>query len=321
MNLKMLSPKMITPSSAPELSTSETSVLYQAYFMTELLGTNSARRLKWTLSLKEIVDFSLAAILLVITSPILLGCMILVRVTSRGPSIYSQQRVGRFGKVFVIYKIRTMQHECESLTGPRWCIPKDPRVTKIGRILRKLHLDELPQLWNILKGEMSLIGPRPERPEIAKKLVKLIPGYNLRLLVKPGITGEAQIHVPPDTGLHTVRAKLVYDRLYIRNISLWNDLRILFMTILKTIGLISLDIVPEDDDCDDEFNPFRSNKMKQPIPTERDISFRKDWESESYKDNDYETTDRELSREPNTQESEKVRIHLRPQRPFSSIQK
>ena len=144
--------------------------------------------------------------------------MLLVKVTSRGPALYSQCRVGRYGRIFTIFKVRTMFHDCERLTGPRWSTPGDPRVTFIGHILRKLHLDELPQLWNVLKGEMSLIGPRPERPEIAAKLSETMPGYDWRVAVLPGISGHAQIHLPPDTTIGSVRTKLVFDRHYIRHI-------------------------------------------------------------------------------------------------------
>src|SRR5205814_6794677 len=115
---------------------------------------------------KAVADYALAAGLMVVALPLMLGCILLVRLTSRGPAVYTQARVGRGGRVFTLYKIRTMYHDCESLTGPRWCLPGDPRITPVGWWLRKLHLDELPQLFNVLRGDMSLVGPRPERPEI-----------------------------------------------------------------------------------------------------------------------------------------------------------
>ena len=117
-----------------------------------------------------------------------------------------------------------MYHDCEKQTGPRWSPPNDPRITPFGRVLRKLHLDELPQLWNVLKGDMSLIGPRPERPEIVARLRESVPGYDRRHAVKPGITGYAQIHLPPDTCLRSVKNKLVYDLFYIRHRSPWMEL-------------------------------------------------------------------------------------------------
>jgi lipopolysaccharide/colanic/teichoic acid biosynthesis glycosyltransferase len=189
---------------------------------------------------KAAVDYALAAGMMALALPFMVACMLLVRLTSRGPAIYTQTRVGRDGRVFTLYKIRTMQHDCEKQTGPRWSPPNDPRITTLGRLLRKLHLDELPQLWNVLKGDMSLIGPRPERPEIVKRLRESVPGYDRRHAVKPGITGYAQVHLPPDTCLRSVKNKLVYDLFYIRNRSAVMELYILFATGLKLFGLKKL---------------------------------------------------------------------------------
>src|SRR5207248_1323798 len=122
-------------------------------------------------------------------------------------------------------------------TGPRWSLPGDPRITPVGHVLRALHLDELPQLWNVIRGEMSLVGPRPERPEIASELRKAIPGYDRRLAVKPGLTGFAQIHLPPDETVESVRRKLVYDLFYIRRFDFAFDLYILACTACKVAGL------------------------------------------------------------------------------------
>ncbi|HJZ56179.1 MAG TPA: sugar transferase [Gemmataceae bacterium] len=194
----------------------------------------------WGERVKAAADLVLAAGLLVLTLPLMLGCMLLVRLTSSGPAIYTQKRVGRGGRVFTLYKIRTMCHDCESLTGPRWSMPGDPRITPIGRLLRHLHLDELPQLINVLKGDMSLIGPRPERPEIVKKLRQVVPGYDRRHAVKPGITGFAQIHLPPDSCVRSVKNKLVYDLFYIRNRGVRMELYILLATGLKLFGLRKL---------------------------------------------------------------------------------
>jgi lipopolysaccharide/colanic/teichoic acid biosynthesis glycosyltransferase len=186
---------------------------------------------------KAAFDIVLAAIMLVPALPVLLLCVLLVRLTSRGPALYTQARVGRGGKVFTLYKIRTMYHDCERLTGPTWCKPGDARITLVGRVLRKLHLDELPQLFNVLKGEMSLVGPRPERPEIVKRLREAVVGYDRRHAVRPGITGFAQIHLPPDSCVRSVRNKLVYDLFYVRSRSVRMELFILFATGLKMLGL------------------------------------------------------------------------------------
>lgn len=201
---------------------------------------------------KAFFDYPMAALLLVATLPLLVLAMVAVKVSSRGPVIYSQRRVGRGGRVFTIYKLRTMQHECESLTGPRWAIPGDPRITPIGSILRTLHLDELPQLWNVLKGDMSLIGPRPERPEICKELRRAITSYDRRHVIKPGITGFAQIHLPPDSSLQSVRNKVIYDRYYIGRMGMVMDLYVLVCTGMKLFGLRRLYRRPPRKLTDDE---------------------------------------------------------------------
>jgi lipopolysaccharide/colanic/teichoic acid biosynthesis glycosyltransferase len=186
---------------------------------------------------KAAADVVLAAAMLVPALPVMLACVLLVRLTSSGPAVYTQSRVGRGGRVFTLFKIRTMYHECESLTGPRWSMPGDPRITPVGRVFRRLHLDELPQLFNVLRGDMSLVGPRPERPEIVKKLRHVVPGYDRRHVVKPGITGFAQIHLPPDSCVRSVKNKLVYDLFYIRNRSLRMEIGIVLATALKLFGL------------------------------------------------------------------------------------
>jgi lipopolysaccharide/colanic/teichoic acid biosynthesis glycosyltransferase len=186
---------------------------------------------------KAAADYALAVLGLIPGIPLMLLCGLLVRLTSRGPAFYTQTRVGRGGRIFTLYKIRTMVHDCESLTGPRWSMPGDPRITPVGRILRRLHLDELPQFFNVLRGDMSLVGPRPERPEIVKKLRKAVPGYDRRHAVKPGITGFAQIHLPPDSCIRSVKNKLVYDLFYVRNRSLRFEASIVTATLLKLLGL------------------------------------------------------------------------------------
>jgi lipopolysaccharide/colanic/teichoic acid biosynthesis glycosyltransferase len=186
---------------------------------------------------KVVFEFLLALVLLILTAPLLLLAVILVKLTSHGPALYAQTRLGRHGQPFRLYKVRTMTHNCESLTGPCWSTPGDTRVTPIGRWLRRTHLDELPQLWNVLWGEMSLIGPRPERPEFVPQLEQALARYIDRLRVRPGVTGLAQVQLPPDTNLDSVRIKLAYDLYYIRHMSLVLDGRIYAATFLKMLGV------------------------------------------------------------------------------------
>jgi lipopolysaccharide/colanic/teichoic acid biosynthesis glycosyltransferase len=186
---------------------------------------------------KIVLDFALAATLLILTAPLILLAMALVKFTSRGPAIYSQTRLGQYGLPFTIYKIRTMTHNCESLTGAQWSRPNDSRVTGLGRWLRKTHIDELPQLWNVLCGEMSLIGPRPERPEFVPQLEQAIPHYRQRLQARPGVTGLAQVQLPPDTDLESVRIKLAYDLHYAAHVHFLLDVRIYAATFGKVMGL------------------------------------------------------------------------------------
>src|SRR5262249_20621003 len=153
----------------------------------------------WYVPCKTALDFVAAAVLLVFAAPVIALAALLVKLTSRGPAFYTQTRVGRNGRLFTIYKVRTMMHKCESLTGPRWSLPGDPRVTRGGHFLRVTHLDELPQLVNVLRGDMSLIGPRPERPEFVPELERAVPRYRERLAVLPGVTGLAQVQLPADT--------------------------------------------------------------------------------------------------------------------------
>jgi lipopolysaccharide/colanic/teichoic acid biosynthesis glycosyltransferase len=146
-------------------------------------------------------------------------------------------RLGRYGRPFRIYKIRSMTHNCEKQSGVQWSRPSDPRVTRVGRVLRKLHIDEFPQLWNILRGEMSLVGPRPERPELIVTLEQALPRYRERLSVRPGLTGLAQVQLPPDTDLESVRRKLRYDLHYVALAGVLMDVRLLAATAVHVAGL------------------------------------------------------------------------------------
>jgi lipopolysaccharide/colanic/teichoic acid biosynthesis glycosyltransferase len=180
----------------------------------------------------------LALLLLAPALPIMLLLVGLVRLTSRGPGIYRQTRVGLAGRTFQLYKLRSMRQDAEARSGAVWAqLRGDPRVTRFGRFLRASHLDELPQLFNVLKGEMALVGPRPERPEFTHKLALEIPRYMERHRVRPGITGLAQINLPPDTDLDSVRRKLVFDLEHIRTATLGYDLRICMVTGLRVIGI------------------------------------------------------------------------------------
>jgi lipopolysaccharide/colanic/teichoic acid biosynthesis glycosyltransferase len=191
----------------------------------------------WYLPCKAVFDVAAAAVLLVLATPVILLAALLVKLTSRGPAFYTQTRVGRDGRLFTIYKVRTMIHRCESLTGPRWSMPGDPRITFLGHFLRRTHLDELPQLVNVLLGDMSLIGPRPERPEFLPELEAALPCYGERLVMKPGVTGLAQVQLPADTDLDSVREKLAYDLYYIGHVGPWLDLRLLLTTALYAFGV------------------------------------------------------------------------------------
>lgn len=186
--------------------------------------------------IKAGVEWLTAAALLIPAAPLLGGLALLLTLTSEGPILYSQMRLGRNGRVFRIYKLRTMLHRCEASTGPVWSVAGDPRITRVGQWLRDTHLDELPQLWNVLRGEMALIGPRPERPEIASQLERWLPEFRDRLAVRPGITGLAQMQLPPDSDLHTVQRKLLHDLHYIEHQGPLLDARIAASTTLYFVG-------------------------------------------------------------------------------------
>ena len=181
--------------------------------------------------LKRVFDFLVSGLGLLVLSPFFLLIAVLIKATSRGPVLYSQERVGLDGRRFKIHKFRTMVVNAEKTTGPVMCRPDDPRITKIGRFLRKFSLDELPQLVNILRGDMSLVGPRPERPEFVKEFTDNIPKYMLRHKMKSGLTGWAQVH-----GLRqgtSIEKRLEYDFFYIQNWTFALDLKIIWMTLRR----------------------------------------------------------------------------------------
>ncbi|MGZ5280230.1 MAG: exopolysaccharide biosynthesis polyprenyl glycosylphosphotransferase, partial [Pseudobdellovibrionaceae bacterium] len=185
------------------------------------------------LRLKRLMDVTISLFILLITVPIMLVTAVWIRLDSPGPVIYRQTRTGRDGKDFVIYKFRSMRTDAEK-DGAKWASENDSRVTRIGNFIRKTRIDELPQLFNILKGSMSFVGPRPERPEFNTSLEKELSFYNLRHMVQPGLTGWAQVLYPYGASLEDAKEKLQYDLYYIKNYSLWLDISI----VLKTITVV-----------------------------------------------------------------------------------
>lgn len=186
---------------------------------------------------KAVVIRIVGAVMLIAASPIILLLVVFVRLSSAGPGLYRQERTGKNGVGFRMYKLRTMYQDAETVSGPVWCQPSDSRITPLGKVLRLLHLDELPQLINVVRGEMDLIGPRPERPEFVVKLTREVPDYEARLQILPGVTGLAQINLPPDTNTESVRKKLVLDCAYIREAGFLLDARILVCTFFRMIGI------------------------------------------------------------------------------------
>jgi lipopolysaccharide/colanic/teichoic acid biosynthesis glycosyltransferase len=206
--------------------------------------------------IKPIIDLAFAVVLFAALAPLMLVVAVAVKLTSRGPVFFTQVRVGEnrrrtrgdlnvgkggrrvadhCGRLFTVYKFRTMYVHSESASGPVWAKQNDPRITPLGRFLRKSHLDELPQLFNVLKSEMSLVGPRPERPFFVQRFKDSVKGYCSRLVVRPGITGLAQIRHKADETVDDVEQKIAYDRLYVTRQCLFLDIIILFETIRVAI--------------------------------------------------------------------------------------
>ena len=180
---------------------------------------------------QTVANLILAAVGIVVSLPIMLLTALAVRLTSAGPVLYRQVRVGMDGIPFTLYKFRSMRADAEATTGAVWASKDDPRVTPFGRTIRKLRIDEIPQLFNVLKGEMSVVGPRPERPEMVQSLSEKIPYYRHRHCVRPGITGWAQVNYKYGDTLEDVIRKLEYDLYYIKNMSLSLDSYIIFLTV------------------------------------------------------------------------------------------
>ena len=207
--------------------------------LTPEAGVDIALSPSWYTVGKVVVDYFVAILLLPIALPVIGLAAVAIKLTSAGPVFYTQTRTGLNGRRYRIFKVRTMHHNCELKSGIKWAGKHDDRVTPVGRFLRTTHLDELPQLFNVLMGDMSLVGPRPERPEVihAKGLEHLVPGYRSRLLVKPGVTGLAQLQLPADSDITSVRYKVVYDLYYVQNQGLLLDFRLMLATVIKTIGI------------------------------------------------------------------------------------
>ncbi|MBD3392356.1 MAG: exopolysaccharide biosynthesis polyprenyl glycosylphosphotransferase [Chitinivibrionales bacterium] len=189
----------------------------------------------WEAQIKRLLDIVVSLLVLVLGIPLWIALAVIIRVTSPGPAIYKQERIGRNGRPFTLYKYRSMYQDAETRTGPQWATEDDPRVTPVGRFIRKTRLDEFPQFINVLKGEMSLVGPRPERAYFIEQLRKEIPWYVRRIKMKPGITGWAQVKHKYDETIEDVKQKVLYDLYYFENMSLGLDMKILARTILVVL--------------------------------------------------------------------------------------
>ncbi len=190
---------------------------------------------EWEKKLKRLIDIIVSMIILTLSFPVILISSVAIKIDSAGPVFFKQERCGQNGKVFRIYKFRSMKKDAEKSTGPVWSRKDDPRITRVGRIIRKIRVDEIPQFINVLKGEMSIVGPRPERPYFVEMLSHEIPYYQRRLKVRPGITGWAQVKHKYDETIEDVKTKLRYDLFYIENMSLRMDFKILFRTIFVVL--------------------------------------------------------------------------------------
>lgn len=198
---------------------------------------------QWYIRVKPWLDAVAAMAIAVLAVPVILMAALATKLTSSGPCFFRQTRVGLHGREFKVWKIRTMVVDAEANTGPVWSVTGDPRITPLGRFLRATHIDEFPQLFNVLTGDMSLVGPRPERPEFVARLEWRLADYRQRLNVRPGITGLAQMLLPPDSDLESVGLKLRHDLYYVRHMSPLLDLKIFIHTgwdLLRSLGAITL---------------------------------------------------------------------------------
>ena len=196
-----------------------------------LIFSEGFRKSSLSRFLKRVTGLIMSGILLVLLSPLMLLAAMAIKLDSPGPVIFSQDRVGENGEIFRLHKFRSMRMDAEKESGPVWATEDDPRITRVGRVLRKLRIDELPQVWNVLKGEMSFVGPRPERPFFVEKLRQKVPYYDERFTVKPGITGWAQVMYGYGASEEDALEKLKYDLYYIKNMSFALDLVVIFHTL------------------------------------------------------------------------------------------
>ena len=201
-----------------------------------LVFAEGFRRGSTFLVIRRMISITISLIGLILTLPLIPLIMLVIKLDSKGPVFYSQKRVGKGGHVFNVVKFRTMRQDAEALNGPQWAGNNDPRITAVGRFLRSSRLDEIPQLWCVLKGDMAFVGPRPERPEFVEWLSKEIPYYGVRNMVRPGLTGWAQVKYKYGSTVADAREKLQYDLFYIKNASIGLDLLIMFQTV-KTVIL------------------------------------------------------------------------------------
>jgi len=185
---------------------------------------------------RRAISVIISLIGLIVALPLLPFIILAIRLDSEGPIFYTQTRVGKGGRLFKVVKFRTMRQDAEAASGPRWTSDKDPRVTRVGKFLRASRLDEIPQMWCVLKGDMAFVGPRPERPEFIEMLSTEIPYYGVRHMVRPGLTGWAQVNYKYGSTVEDAREKLQYDLFYIKNVSIGLDLLIMFQTV-KTVLL------------------------------------------------------------------------------------
>ncbi|MFQ5558973.1 MAG: exopolysaccharide biosynthesis polyprenyl glycosylphosphotransferase [Nitrospinota bacterium] len=202
-----------------------------------LIFSEGFKSLKTKMRIKRVFDIVLSVVGLVLSSPIALLAALIIKLESKGPVIFKQVRVGEGGKEYDIFKFRSMRVDAETASGPVFAKEGDPRSTVFGRFIRKTRIDEIPQLFNTLRGDMSFVGPRPERPFFVAELKQAIPYYEVRTVVKPGITGWAQIRYSYGAGLKDAIEKLQYDIFYIKNMSILFDLIIIFKTIKVILAI------------------------------------------------------------------------------------